>query len=262
MAHVSLCLSLMSPPLLCSLAAAGDPFAQHWLGALHMTGIGGAELDRSLARHFLRLSLQHPPQAVSHLSAFLLGGLLHRGDGGEQDVREAARFYQHYVDHSLPTAQFHAEAQCRLAVILMQEQETDEDARQRAMRLLRAASGSGHAEAMLLLANAVLQETEGGHAAARKQRLEEARELMRRAQATLERELEEKHGRAGAQRLMLQPDSQQHDGDDDDKGAAETLATAQRGPFGAHKMQPPSPPPGSNHSGAQRKSWRTKRRRK
>ena len=224
-----------------------------------MTGSGGVELDRSLARHFLRLSLQHEEQAVSHLSAFLLGGLLHRGDGGEQELGEAARLYQHYVEHSLPTAQFHAEAQCRLAVLLMQQQEQEA-----AMRHLRAAADCGHAEAMLLLANAVLQEAEReDEAGRREQRQEEARELMRRAQAALHRELEQQHGRAGAQRLMQRADADPQQLDDADNDDAETLDTAQR-------TEPPRKPQQAadsgrgSHGSAQRSTWkkRPKKRRR
>ena len=182
-----------------TLADAGHPFAQHYIGVLLMTGSEGVPLDRSRAMHYLHLSIQHSQQQhVEPLSHFFLAGLIDeqtKDDTAQQsaplpsDLPSTLSLYQRYCDMSDPSAPFFSESLFRAAREMLSSDRVVSD------EWMERAARGGHAEAMLHVARQRLDNASkrdatdevGRQAAVRDE--QEAQEWMHKAKQVLEQQL-------------------------------------------------------------------------
>ena len=212
------------------MADTGHPFAAHYLGVLHLSGLEGVALDRGLARHYLHLSLQHPAAVSSPLSAFFLASLHQKGEGGPVSLPTALSLYRFYVARSSPGDEFHTEALFRAGSIATQDRARDDPQWVAGWAEIEAAAHAGHAEAMLVVAREALgaAQREG-----RTDREEEARAWLTKAQTALRLQLEHEHGKDGAHRLLNTAGDPDDDGDDDsiDSHAQVTVSSGGKAPM-------------------------------
>ena len=208
------------PP--CRLADAGHSFAQHYLGVLHLNGLQGVPLDRTLARHYLHLSLHTPsaptptptPPLQHPLSAFFLASLCERGEGGPMGAAQALSLYRRYAEWAGNGGvmgeggrEWYGESLVRAGRLAMGGVEGEGEPGQRGdaewergWGEVRAAAEVGNVEAMLMVAQRAAEDAQAGGEGGGKE--EEARRWMRRAQEGLEAQLVREHGVEGTQRLM------------------------------------------------------------
>ena len=175
------------PDTLRALADEGLPFAQHFLGVLLMTGSGGQPLDRTLAAHYLRLSLQHEQTHVEPLSAFFLAGLVEQHPQSQLSQQSPLSLYRQYCNTSEASSPFHYEAMFRAARLMLQADSARDEERSEGDEWMERAARGGHAEAMLHVAQQRLKSASNRDGTNSEQ---EAREWMQRARTTLEQQLQ------------------------------------------------------------------------
>ena len=197
---------------------------------LHLNGLEGQPLNRTLARRYLRLSLlpshyptdgqPHPSLPPYPLSAFFLASMYEKGEGGEVNAGQALVLYRAYAGWVGEEGEWYGESVLRAGRLAMEGGKRGEEGWERGWGEVRRAAEVGHVEAMLMVAQRAAEDAQAEGDVAKEQ---EARRWMSRAQEELKAQLLKEHGVEGAQRLMRET---RHEQDEDEDEAADARSAA------------------------------------